>query len=136
MTETKAKAHDATVLVVDDDEDYRLQLVLRLRGAGFRVLEANSAAAAEEVLRTEPVNLAIVDVMMENWDSGFTLCYHIKKLDVKIPVILVTAVSADTGISIDAATAEERSWVKADAMFAKPVRFEQLLAQMEHLLHG
>ena len=39
-------------------------------------------------------DLAIVDLMMEYKDSGFALCYHIKKKDPSIPVILVTAVTS------------------------------------------
>jgi hypothetical protein len=47
---------------------------------------------------------------------------------------LVTAVTSETGLEFDAATEEERSWVKADAMLAKPLRFEQLLAELRQLL--
>ena len=136
MSTAKAKRHQGTLLVADDDDDYRLQLVLQLQREGFRVLEADSAQAAEALLQRETIDLAIVDVVMENWDSGFTLCYHIKQKNPRTPVIMVTAVSSETGIDIDAATDEERSWVKADVLFAKPVRFEQLLNQIEHFLHG
>ena len=46
-----------------------------------------------------------------------------------MPVILVTAVASETGLDFDAATAEERGWIKADAVLDKPVRFEQLAAR-------
>ena len=85
--------------------------------------------------QTRP-DLAIVDLMMEYKDSGFALCYHIKKKDPSIPVILVTAVTSETGLEFDAATEEERSWVKADAMLAKPLRFEQLLCGNSAIVKG
>jgi CheY-like chemotaxis protein len=64
------------------------------------------------------------------------LCYHIKRKDPGIPVVLLTAVTHQTGLEFDAVTDEERSWVKADAMLAKPVRFEQLEREIERLLKG
>jgi len=71
---------------------------------------------------------------MEHSDAGFALAYHIKKKDESIPVILVTAVASETGLEFDVATNEERSWVKADAFLAKPIRFEQLLAEIKKYL--
>lgn len=40
---------------------------------------------------------------------------------------MVTGVTGETGIEFDAATNEERAWIKADELLAKPVRPEQLL---------
>lgn len=123
-----------TILVVDDDFDFAQQQKLQLENAGFNVLLADSQRRAEEMLSQIRPDLAVVDLMMEYKDSGFALCYHIKKKDPSIPVILVTAVTSETGLEFDAATEEERSWVKADAMLAKPLRFEQLLAELRQLL--
>jgi DNA-binding response OmpR family regulator len=123
-----------TILVVDDDFDFSQQQKLQLEAAGFNVLLADSQRRAEEMLSQTRPDAAVVDLMMEYKDSGFALCYHIKKKDSSIPVILVTAVTSETGLEFDAATEEERSWVKADAMLAKPLRFEQLLAELHQLL--
>ncbi|HQL55569.1 MAG TPA: response regulator, partial [Phycisphaerae bacterium] len=79
-------------------------------------------------------DLVLVDLMMEDPDAGFSLCYHVKRLDPAIPVIVVTAVSGTTGLSFDAETDEERAWIKADSVLAKPVRFEQLQREMQRLL--
>ena len=125
-----------TVLIVDDDEDFLLQQQAVLTAAGYEVVSAGGQKEAEEILKTVRPDIALVDLMMEHTDGGFALCYHIKKLDESIPIILVTAVASETGLEFDAATQEERSWVKADAMLAKPVRFEQLRREMERLLSG
>ena len=123
-----------TVLVVDDDIDFVAQMSLQLAEAGFAVVTAEGQKQAEEILKDTKVHLAIVDLMMEHLDSGFALCHHIKKKDASIPVILVTAVASETGMEFDTTTDEERSWVKADAMLAKPVRFEQLRREIDRLL--
>ena len=129
-----SSARQTTVLIVDDDEDFVTQQRAQLEAAGFAILTASSQAEAEELLARGRPDIAIVDLMMEHTDAGFALCYHIKKLDPAIGVILVSNVTSETGIEFDAATDEERSWVKADAFLAKPLRFEQLLGQMERLL--
>jgi CheY-like chemotaxis protein len=128
------KTTDTTILVVDDDADFLLQMKTGLEKAGFRVLTANGQAAAEAILENQKPDLAILDLMMEQMDGGFALAYHIKKKSREIPVILVTAVTHETGLEFDAATDEERSWVKADAFMAKPVRFEQLFREINRLL--
>jgi CheY-like chemotaxis protein len=121
------------ILVVDDDTDYLFQQELLLKKAGYDVITAESAAQGKEALRLKP-DLAVVDLMMEELDAGFTLCYHFKKQRPDMPVILVTAVTRETGLEFDAATVEERNWIKADSMLAKPVRFEQLQSEISRLL--
>jgi CheY-like chemotaxis protein len=69
-------------------------------------------------------------------DSGFVLCHNIKKLYPGTPVIILTAVQAATGLDFKARSAEAGSWVKADVLLDKPVRPEQLKAEVRRLLAG
>ncbi|MBN2091962.1 response regulator [candidate division KSB1 bacterium] len=124
------------VLVVDDDLDFLTQIQVNLEAAGFEVETAESQKQAEEYLEQNHPDVAVVDLMMEHPDAGFALSYHIKKKDPTIPVILVTAVTSETGLEFDASTDEERSWVKADAFLAKPVRIEQLIREINRFLEG
>jgi CheY-like chemotaxis protein len=125
-----------TILVVDDDVDFLEQMKVHLEAAGYEVVTAPNEARATEILKDLRPDVALVDLMMEHMDGGFSLCYHIKRKDPSVPVILITAVTHQTGLEFDASTDEERSWVKADAMLAKPVRFEQLEREIERLLKG
>lgn len=127
---------DRTVLVVDDDLDFRTQLKVQLEEAGYKVVEADGRQAALEAFDEHRPDAALVDLMMEHVDAGLTLCYEIKQRDASVPVVLVTGVESETGIAFDAATDEERRWVKADAVLAKPVRFEQLEREINRLLKG
>ncbi|MFP4379960.1 MAG: response regulator [Candidatus Sumerlaeia bacterium] len=130
QTEIKSR----TILIVDDDEDFRLQLKLQLEADGHSVFEAENPAEAEEALKDRKADLAIVDLMMDEMDAGFTLCYHLKKNYPDMPVIMATAVASEAGLGFDTATDEERSWVKADALLNKPIRPEQLRKEMLRLL--
>lgn len=123
-----------TVLVVDDDVDLLMQVRMQLEAAGFTVITAESEREAGKILENTRPDLAIVDLMMENMDAGFTLSYHIKKKDPSIPVIMVTAVTRETGFEFDISSSEERSWIKADAILDKPIRFEQLKREIERLM--
>jgi CheY-like chemotaxis protein len=128
-------ADDAkTVLIVDDDADFLEQTRLLLEQAGYRVVAADSQARAEHLLAEVTPDLAILDLMMEHNDSGFVLAYRIKAKDASIPVILTTAVTSQTGFDFDVAKGAGGSWVKADVILDKPVRFEQIMREIERLL--
>ena len=125
-----------TILLVDDDIDFLFQMKTYLEGQGYDVVSAEGQTEAEELVKTMQPDLAILDLMMENVDAGFTLAYHIKKINSNIPVIIVTAVASETGLEFDASTDEEKSWIKADALLAKPIRFEQLQKEINRLTEG
>lgn len=122
------------VLVVDDDEDFRRQLRLQLEAAGYAVTEAAGETAADAFLAVTKPDAAIVDLMMERADGGFALSYRLKKRYPDVPVVMVTGVTHETGLDFATDTAAERTWIKADAVLGKPVRFEQLRRELERLL--
>lgn len=122
------------ILVADDDPDVRLQVTLALKTEGYELVEAEGQEAAEEALLRGRPDLAVLDLMMEEMDSGFVLCHEIKKTYPDVPVILLTAVTSQTGLDFSGGSAQERSWVKADAVLHKPVLAEQLVATVRKLL--
>lgn len=122
------------ILLVDDDPDFLLSTRTLLGAAGYSVTTANGVADAKSQLAKLRPDAAIIDLMMEEFDGGFSLCHHIKRLDASIPVIMVTAVASETGLNFDASSGGDRSWIKADALLAKPVRFEQLQRELARLL--
>jgi DNA-binding response OmpR family regulator len=127
-------SNNKTILIVDDDIDFLAQMKIHFSEQNFNVIIAEGQKQAEEVLKKQLPDLAIIDLMMEDVDGGFALAYHIKKMNSFVPVIIATAVTSETGMEFDAATEEERSWVKADVFLAKPIRFEQLLREVNRLL--
>ncbi len=128
--------HRTLVLTVDDDADFRLQARVALEAAGFAVVEAATQAEARARLGDTPFALAILDLMMEDVDAGFALCHAVKRARPAAPVLLVSGVTRETGLRFGTATAEERSWIKADAFLAMPVRPEQLVREAMRLLAG
>jgi CheY-like chemotaxis protein len=128
------KVLNKTILLVDDDQDYLLEKKIQLEHAGYKVITADSAKQGLELLEQQKPDIMVVDLMMEEHDSGFSICYFSKKRYPDVPVIIVTGVVSETGLEFDAVTREERSWIKADAMLSKPIRFEQLESEIRKLL--
>lgn len=122
------------ILLVDDDIDVLEQLSLILRNNGYDLVTAQGREEAEEAMMSSVPDLAIVDLMMEEMDAGLVLCHEIKKMYPGTPVIIHSGVTASAGVSFPTATADARSWFKADAFMDKPVRQEQLISQVRHLL--
>ena len=128
------KKSDFTILVADDDPDYLFQTTFSLGKAGYKTIGVESQAEAESVISRMRPDLAVFDLMMESDDSGFVLCYKIKKKYPDVPVILATAVSHETGISFALESEQERSWIRADKYLEKGIRPEQLDQEIMKLL--
>jgi CheY-like chemotaxis protein len=120
------KKSDFTILVADDDPDYLFQTVFNLEKAGYKTISVESQAEAEAVISEFKPDLAIFDLMMESEDSGFILCYKIRKKYPDVPVILATAVSRETGLSFSIDSEKEKEWIRADRYLEKGIRPEQL----------
>lgn len=122
------------IFVVDDDMDYLVQTNAKLESMDYEVVTAESQKEAEEKLQEFKPDLAIFDLMMENEDSGFILSYKFKKKYPDVPVIIATAVSAETGYSFDLSSPEEKRWIKADLYLDKGIRTDQLHREIKRLL--
>jgi CheY-like chemotaxis protein len=123
-----------TVMLVDDDADLVFELKLQLEAAGYSVVTAYSDKEGRELAGETLPDAAVVDLMMEEHDSGFALSHYLRGQTPQMPIVLLTGVARETGIDFGATTEEERSWIKADTVLDKPVRFETLQAELARLL--
>lgn len=82
-----------TLLVVDDSDDNRYTLVRRLRRQGHEpVLEARDGPSALELLRRQPVDLVLLDVMMPGMSGSEVLAAMKQDMDLReLPVIMISA---------------------------------------------
>ena len=80
-----------TILIADDNEE-TLELLTRLLHAhGYRVLVASDGNKALDILMHQPVDLALLDVLMPG-QSGLTVCRAAKgRPETRLtPIVLVT----------------------------------------------
>jgi two-component system alkaline phosphatase synthesis response regulator PhoP len=134
MTNPKPETRKYKILVVDDDPDLLEQVSALMAAEGYEVHQAGGQQEAEDKLLEVIPDIAVIDLMMENMDSGFVLCHHIKRLYPSTPVIILTAVRSATGLDFRARSQDAGAWVGADALMDKPARPEQLRAEVRRLL--
>ncbi len=85
--------NDAVVLVVDDDRSIRMILISYLKKQGVtQTLEAENGALALELLRSNWVDLVLLDIMMPEMDGDQVLSVMKSDRQLRhIPVIMITA---------------------------------------------
>ncbi len=83
-----------TILICDDERDIVNALRIYLESDGYAVREAYTGAQAVELVRREPVQLVLLDIMMPETD-GLHALRAIRETS-NVPVILLTAKSEDT----------------------------------------
>ncbi len=128
------KQEKNNILIVDDDVDYLFQMREGVKDMGFDVITAGSQKEAQDIIERTRPDLAILDLMMENQDTGFILSHMIKSKYPDVPVIIVSAVTAETGMLFDVTSEEEREWIKADLFLDKGIRMDQLHKEIKKLL--
>ncbi len=116
----------ATILVAEDNDFVRMQIVKYLQSAGHKTIEANDGNAALEQIKKEKIDLTVVDVRMEPVD-GFDFIRAIRGLDIQIPVILVTGDNSPDIL-------EKSSDFGVSAMLVKPVEKERLVKAVDRSL--
>ena len=90
LTEPVVTVENATVLVVDDEPSNRASLEKIFEKEGLRVLTAEGAKRALELLRTHRVHVVLTDLMMPGPD-GVELLRAVKELSPSTVVVLMTA---------------------------------------------
>lgn len=113
------------ILNVEDHAPARFVRTRILERAGFRVEEADSAAAA--LSRSGDAALMLLDVRLPDGD-GFEVCEQVKKLTPAMPVVMITSVYRTSQARRDGFAAG------ADAFLLEPAAPEQLVRTVEGLM--
>jgi CheY-like chemotaxis protein len=115
------------ILIIDDDIDLVETMRMVLESEGFDVYDAQDGTHGLAKLKSIKPDILILDVMMGSQDEGFHVAYEIKS-DEKlkdIPIILVTAVSHETGFEFN--PDKEGDFMPVNAYLEKPVNPEKLI---------
>jgi two-component system response regulator MprA len=115
----------ACILVVDDDPRILTMMRRVLELDGYRVALAPDGDAALDVLRREPVDLLILDLMLPGRD-GFEVCRCVRR-ESGVPILMLTArdEAAHKVAGLDCG---------ADDYVVKPFNPDELLARVRALL--
>lgn len=78
-----------TILLIDDEEDFRRLLAATLSSAGYQVLAAENGAIALKLFRAQPVDLVITDLVMPE-KEGIETMLELHKLQPALKVIVMS----------------------------------------------
>jgi two-component system response regulator MprA len=115
----------ARILVVDDEPRMLSMMRRVLEVDGYAVVLSGDGTAALEILRSEPIDLVILDVMMPDMD-GFEVC-RLARRETLVPILMLTA--RDAGVDKVAGLD-----YGADDYVIKPFETDELLARVRALL--
>jgi len=129
---TLESSSGVTVLIVDDDPDFREFVRIVLERHGYRVLEASNAPAGLALMRAELPGLVLLDAMMSYELAGVGTIRAVRSDPqlARIPLIMISAVLSedeDRFLPVD-----ERNMV--DRFLSKPISPDVLLAEVGNLL--
>lgn len=107
-----------SLLITDDDRDFRETLRSVFEPRGFHTLLAADGEEALAIVHREPVHLILLDMHMPRL-SGLEVIRRLKQIAATSPCILLSA-------GLDEALAAEAREADVFAVHAKPIRFAEL----------
>lgn len=117
----------AHVLLIDDDADLIETNRTVLEAHGHTVSSALSAEEGWTILQSSAPEVIVLDVMMEEFDSGFALANDISIKYPKIPILMLTAVHDFMSDKWKFTKEQDREWLPVHRFLEKPVSPAQLL---------
>ncbi len=134
LTGTPYMENKKRVLLVDDDPDFVDINRMILEAADYSVDAADSVNLALQKLQHESYDVLVIDLMMEERDSGFTLAYAVRSIEKlrQVPILMLTSAQEKTGFSFQ--FSQDQEWMKVDDFAAKPLKPAELVARIERLI--
>lgn len=116
------------ILVLEDNDFVRMQIVKFLQDGGYEAVQADNVADVYEILAPEHhgIECALVDVRMEP-DDGFTFIQKIEANNRRVPVILVTGDQNHDILS-------QASHLGVSSVLMKPVNKDRLVKMVERTI--
>ena len=121
------------ILVVDDEPDFAAIVQENLEKEGFEVEVAYNGIEGLEMVRANPPDAVVLDVMMPEKD-GYAVCKELKADEkyTNIPVILLTAVGSH--VTSTRYSHHDGMSTEADDYIAKPASAEEITESIKRLL--
>ena len=119
--------NSANILVVDDDPDIGNMLKMMLEFKGYTVTLLNRAEETETVLENQPIDLAILDMLIAGI-KGTDVCADIRrnKNFEHLPVLMISALPDARKTCIEAG---------ANEFISKPFEMSEILSKISSLIN-
>ncbi len=111
------------VLIVEDDRAILRGLEMNLQLEGFETVTAADGAQALEAAQRHTLDLVILDIMLPEM-NGFEVCRELRRTESDVPIILLSAKSAEMDIVMGLE-------LGADDYVTKPFKLRELIARVK-----
>lgn len=127
----------ATILIIDDDDDYRTSTRALLEGEGYEVVEAASGSEGLAAARAQRPDLIVLDVMMDYLSEGYSINQALKTSGEfrhlrDVPVIMASSVEVDPASLFG--WIGDTSAITPDEYMTKPLDIPKFLERVRSLL--
>ena len=113
------------ILCVDDDQDILATMKMVLEKNGYDFTGAPSAEDGYRKFQEIQPDFVVVDLMMEQIDSGTTLVTKLKALGTKAPIYMLSSMGDDLNQTTNVAK------LGLDGVFQKPIDPKALVATLK-----
>ncbi len=133
LSEGFMKLVTPSILITDDDRDFRETLGGIFEPRGFRTLLAEDGEEALDIIRRENIHLALFDMHMPRL-TGLEAMRRLRELEqldefsLSLPCILISA-------ALDADIVQEARQQNVFTVLSKPVRLKEVTMAVQNALH-
>lgn len=115
-----------SLLITDDDRDFRETLRSVFEPRGFRTILAADGREGLEIVRESDFHLLLVDMHMPRM-TGLEMVRRLRELPSKVPCILLSA-------ALDEEICQQARQIEVNSILSKPVTFTQLTTIVGQLM--
>jgi len=131
------RTKEKTILIIDDDRDFRASVGIMLESQGYKTVEAASAKEGLAKISEQKPDLVILDIMMEHDSAGYEVNQAVKfrdefRLARSVPIIMVSSIPLDPVTRFDRAA--EVGMITPDYYLTKPLNLDAFVSQVQKLL--
>lgn len=122
------------ILVIEDEIDILESHKMVLEHNHYEAITATNIEVAKELLEKQPVDLILLDVMMDKDSDGFNFAQYVKgtKKFKHIPIVIVTAVNQRTRFKFN--IEKDGDFLRVEKFLEKPVDPDDLIVTIRGLL--
>ena len=121
-------AEQKKILIIDDEEDIRKILKMRLEQEGFTIVQANDGDVGAKTAEQEVPDMIIMDIMMPNMD-GYSCLKEVRSLPKTkdIPVLMLSGKEEEKVRDLFA-------FQKISGYIEKPFELDDLVVKVREIL--
>lgn len=110
------------ILIIDDDIDFREQAKIVLESENYTVMQAEDGISGLELVQKDNPDFILLDVMMEEVDTGCKVAEDINKIAPETPIVILSSFANAAHQMFDTSKVPVKEYLQ------KPLKSDELIA--------